>query len=138
MTFKYIYDFGGDIDIGSLVGKVVVEASSDDEAIKLILDGGEHIHLVHQQDCCEDVYLDDVCGDLQDLVGSPLLVAEEVEGETSAMEGSGDYDTEDSYTWTFYKLDTAKGGIVARWFGSSNGYYSESVSVVYTNRREIH
>ena len=79
----------------------------------------------HHQDCCEHVYIEDICGDLNDLVGSPLLEAEEV----------SDYDAgplveyEESHTWTFYKFATRKGFVTVRWYGSSNGYYSESVSV---------
>lgn len=85
---------------------------------------GRDFQFYHSQDCCESVYIESITGDLQDLVGSPILVAEEVSGETPA-----DFDpaNEESYTWTFYKFATIKGYVDVRWFGASNGYYSESV-----------
>ena len=79
----------------------------------------------HSQDCCESVYIESISGDLNDLIGVPLLLAEEV---SSDDEGPlNEY--EDSYTWTFYKFATIKGYVDVRWYGSSNGYYSESVSL---------
>ena len=84
--------------------------------------------MYHEQDCCETVYIDDICGDLQDLVGSPILESEEVDGSTPP---SNNTDWEDeSYTWSFYKMGTIKGSVNIRWYGTSNGYYSESVDFV--------
>ena len=85
---------------------------------------GERFMFAHQQDCCESVDINDIVGDLQDLVGSPLLVAEEVSGATEP-----DEEHYESYTYTFYKFATRKGYVDVRWLGESNGYYSESVDL---------
>lgn len=81
--------------------------------------GKRTFKMFHHQDCCECVYIEDVNGDFMDLIGSPILVAEEREAENVEAAESG--------TWTFYTLRTVKGSVDIRWNGESNGYYSESV-----------
>lgn len=114
-------------NISVLVGKVLsrVENINDEEIVFETVDG-QRFALYHEQDCCESVYVEDVCGDLSDLVGSKILLAEEVtnsDDETLKPVSTSD----ESYTWTFYKLATVKGYVTIRFYGSSNGYYSESV-----------
>lgn len=84
----------------------------------------ERYVFTHDQDCCESVDINDVVGDLEDLVGEPLLMAEEVSG---AIEP--DVEHSESYTYTFYKFATRRGYVDVRWLGESNGYYSESVDL---------
>lgn len=91
------------------------------EELVFTLKNGDRYALYHDQDCCEQVRIEDITGDLSTLIGTPILLAEETsnEGEESR------YDNH--VTWTFYKLATLKGYVTIRWYGSSNGYYSERV-----------
>lgn len=84
---------------------------------------GIRYHFEHEQECCEHVVIDDVVGDMSDLVGVPLLAAEEI-----SSEGARELSDEESYTWTFYRFATVKGTVTVKWLGRSNGYYSEGVS----------
>jgi hypothetical protein len=127
--------------LGKTLTSVVIKNADNDEIIFTVDDGTEY-KMYHRQDCCESVSIDDINGDLNDLVGSPILVAEEnssskptpeqiVEKEKKKLEEGDDYyEYEDSFTWTFYKLATIKGYVDIRWYGTSNGYYSESVDLV--------
>lgn len=100
------------------IGKTVVKIHKIDDSALLFecSDGSKHI-MHHEQDCCECVYIEDICGDLNDLIGSPILMAEE------SMQD--DPDADESGTWTFYKFATIEGYVTIRWYGYSNGYYSE-------------
>lgn len=122
------YDKRRDISIGGLLGltftSVVGEVNGESIVFKTA--DGREFRMYHGQDCCESVYIQDIVGDLQDLVGAPLVVAEAPSSEDSKQ--LGEYD--ESFTWTFYKLATRKGYVDIRWYGTSNGYYSESVDLV--------
>ena len=115
-----------------LVGKILINVENiDDEKIVFTLETGEKYKLFHWQDCCENVYVESIVGDLSDLIGSPILVAEEA--TNSDPQPGQEVPKYDSFTWTFYKLATRKGYVDIRWYGTSNGYYSESVSFEKAN-----
>lgn len=112
-----------------LKGKTLTEIKNiDNESLFFCTADGETYKLYHEQDCCESVYIEDICGDFDDLIGEPLIMAEEVIHINENPEEVPEQEyQEESFTWTFYKLGTKKGSVTIRWYGDSNGYYSESV-----------
>jgi hypothetical protein len=114
-------------ELSELLGKTLTSVTRNgNESIDFEAATGERWRMQHDQDCCESVYIDDVVGDLQDLVGLPIAMAEVVTNSDNPK-SDGHY-ADESCTWTFYKLATAKGYVTIRWYGSSNGYYSETAS----------
>ena len=114
--------------MAQMLGKTFVQVTGAVGNFDLLFEtaNGERFMFSHQQDCCERVDINDIVGDLQDLVGEPLLLAEEVQGETPVDFNEREYE---SVTWTFYKFATRKGYVDVRWLGESNGYYSEGVDL---------
>lgn len=116
-----------------LVGKTISRitgAEKDSEEISFDTTDGYRYTLYHENDCCESVEVNDVEGDIEDLIDRPIVLAEEStrDKDEDIKNGMENLDSDESYTWTFYRIATAKGFVVIRWFGQSNGYYSESVS----------
>jgi hypothetical protein len=127
--------------VSELLGKRLLSIEVNDKKESILfkcLDGTEYL-MCHDQNCCETVTIEDINGDLEDLIGSPLTMVEEVvssektedqlakEAKEKEEQGDNYYDWNDSFTWTFYKFATVKGYVTIRWYGESNGYYSESV-----------
>ena len=117
-----------------LLGKTITEifgAEEESEEILIVCSDGSMYVMHHNQDCCECVTVDDICGDIENLIGKPLLKAEEVTSD--CLEDGcppAKYEFDYSYTWTFYHLATIRGYVTIRWYGTSNGYYSEKVDFV--------
>lgn len=119
--------------IEELVGKTITNIQRNDkgtvgynsgEEIIFTMSDGSRYAMYHEQDCCESVYIDDIVGDLNDLLNSPLtLASEDYNSNNSKAED------DESFTWTFYNFATVKGYVTIKWYGSSNGYYSESAQI---------
>lgn len=111
-----------------LIGKTLTAIKVDEKyaAWILFVVSEDEKYLPHNDEAdCNDVQvtIDDINGDINDLVGSPLTMAESVSNE--AFEKTQDAEG----TWTFYRFATIKGYVDIRWFGTSNGYYSETVTL---------
>ena len=113
-----------DKNISELIGKTITSIeNSDNKELVIHTNDGLSYKMYHYQDCCEDVRIEDICGDLNNLIDSPIVLAE----ESTNSDNPKDAEWDESFTWTFYKFATAKGYVTIRWYGTSNGYYSESV-----------
>lgn len=126
------------MNVSELLGKTLINITKNnednDDIIIFTTNDGFKYKMYHDQDCCESVYIDDIVGNLEDLLNSPILLAEEVTNNDNPKREIWEWDDEktmqydDSFTWTFYKFGTIKGYVDIKWYGSSNGYYSESVT----------
>jgi hypothetical protein len=110
--------------VEQLVGLILTGIDRSDDELVFREESGRKFRMYHSQDCCETVQIEDLCGDLRDLVGVPILYAEEAASENPP---EGKENGCESNTWTFYKFRTINGSVDIRWHGESNGYYSESV-----------
>lgn len=111
-----------DVPFETLQGETIVAlagAAPGSDEITITTASGRTFRMKHYQDCCEEVSVEEVVGDVNAIVGHRLLLAR----MDTHREGKSYSDT-----WTFYHLATVKGTVTLRWLGSSNGYYSEEVS----------
>lgn len=115
-----------DVLEGKVLERIERRDTDDGDELWFYTTDGEVYKMFHAQDCCESVWIEDICGDSDDLIGAEILLAEEVTNEDEGPLNEWD----ESYTWTFYKLATDKGHVTIRWYGTSNGYYSESVDFI--------
>lgn len=122
-NIQYTTSYRNVIDINELVGKVFTRIEKlGNEALQFFTKDTQYL-MFHLQDCCEDVYLEDVVGNFADLLNTPILQAYE-----TSNGGEQEYGT---FTWTFYTFVTFNGCVTLRWYGESNGYYSEEVTIVH-------
>ena len=118
-----------DSNINCLVGEILTKIDNlADEILNFETKSGRKFSMFHGQDCCESVKIEKIKGKLKDLIGSPIIETTEVISDKNPKGFFKEY--QDSFTWTTFTLETINAKVVIRWYGESNGYYSESVSFV--------
>jgi hypothetical protein len=111
--------------IEQINGLTILEVSGGWDDIRFKCTNGDEFVMEHRQSCCESVSIEDITeGWKEILTGATVVNAYESTNSNDPPPNSG-Y-TPESYTWTFYRINTDKGTVVVRWYGTSNGYYSET------------
>lgn len=123
LTFRSVRRLRGEVSSTYMKTPVTVHIKPGCSDI-LLFEGDQTFVFHYEPDCCATATIEDIVGELSDLENTPLLVA--TEATKSGENKSEGYGTE---TWSFYKFRTLKGSVTVRWYGSSNGYYSETVTL---------
>ena len=63
-----------------MIGQVMESVSGGVGGDRMVFEAanGRKFEFFHEQDCCEDVHIEDIIGDVNDLIGVPILEAEQV------------------------------------------------------------
>jgi hypothetical protein len=115
------------VQFSELKGKTIksIKVSGEMDEVTFACSDGTKYLMYHSQSCCESVYLEKYSMiELDELAGQKIISAYE-----TSESGDREYGSE---TWTFYNIQGEKSSATLRWYGSSNGYYSESVSFYRT------
>lgn len=128
-----------DEQFSQLVGKTLINIYRGDNLLCFLTDTQEK-YVMYPDYCAYlnmnpyfdgEVYIEDICGSLEDLLHSPILLAEETTNSDLPRPISDNI--YEKYTWTFYKLSTIKGAVTIRWYGEASQYYSEAVTFSKVN-----
>lgn len=132
MEFTY-NDYGCDaLNVSVMEGLKIISVDGlekDSEEAIFTTECGRQFKMFHVQDCCESVSIDDVCGEISDLIGATIIHFEEriSDGDDESKDKPSEWC--ESFRWTFYDIQTDKGCVNIKWLGESNGYCSESVTL---------
>lgn len=103
--------------ISEMAGKTLTKIDViDNEIIKFIGADGSEFIMLHVQDVALS-YVDDIIGDMNDLIGSPIAIAHKSSGRSGVTEN--EFLINDEYLWTLFHLATDEGWVTFRWFATS-------------------
>lgn len=116
------------VEINVLIGETFTNIKVNTCTIEFFTDKYKYVMYPDEENSCNDVdvELEDITGNINDLIGAPIITATVT---TDSYEDCRDEEYDESWTWTFYNIATQKGHVTLRWYGRSNGYYSEEVYI---------
>lgn len=115
-------------------GKIIEEirgCKKHSNEVTIKFTDGTSLKFYHQQNCCETVLLEDFDTAPEHLINTNIISIEERKYLDSENAVKPLNDLAESYTWTFYIIKTSKFTMWMRWYGESNGWYSEEVDIDY-------
>ena len=119
-------------------GKTIQEirgCKKHSDEVTVMFTDGSCLKFYHRQDCCESVLLEDFDAIPEDLVNAKIISIEErISRSGEGIKPLNVWD--ESYTWSFYVIKTSSSTMVLRWYGESNGWYSETVDIDYLHYDE--
>jgi hypothetical protein len=103
-----------------LRGKTLTKVTPSETADEILFETSDGLkyRMCHFQDCCESVGINEIAGDLDDLIGREIKHVEESDVE------------QDNYLSTFYTLRTDAGTVQITWGANLDTYYSTNVDFV--------
>jgi hypothetical protein len=117
-----------DCSVEELVGKKIVDLAENHEGdLTFTMSDGSIYEMGYVPDCCATCVVESGLDDLKAMIGQKLVAVTEDSSKETPADVKQEY-TPESQTWTFYTFRSNKATAQLRWFGSSNGYYSESVT----------
>lgn len=112
--------WNNDVDISEFIGKIFTKIEDN----SIFYTAEKQYEMYHSQDCCESVDLQEIIGDISDIIFEEIINA-----YITDEEGENPEYASEAQEWTNFHIASAKGEVVFRWFGSSNGYYGTGVSI---------
>lgn len=129
-------DSNPNVLIGLTLASIKRGDANNPDRLELVTKEGRSFLFYHSQDCCESVAINRIKGSLRKLIGHKIITAKEVvSSDDPPFYRKSSYIAE-SQTWTILTLATKNHEVEILWYGTSNGYYSESVSFVETANGE--
>lgn len=116
-------------ELSDLIGNVFDTVTLNGGAVEFYNNNKLMFCLHHEQSCCEIVELIDGFDELHLLQNGPIMQSYATyshDGELKYTENGNSYD---NLTWSFYTFSTFYHSVTLRFYGQSNGCYSETVDL---------